>query len=56
MALLGHVPAEGEEATSDGLKLVVKKMKGNRIQELLVSWEPAEEAGSEEEENYVPEE
>lgn len=47
LALLGHLPAEGEEVTHDGLKLVIQKVKDNRIQELMVTWEAEKESGPE---------
>jgi len=43
LTLLGHFPAEGEEATHDGLKLVIQRVKDNRILEILVTWEAERE-------------
>jgi CBS domain containing-hemolysin-like protein len=36
---LGHIPAEGEQFTYDGLKFAVTKVEGNRIEEVTITRE-----------------
>ena len=39
LAELGHIPAEGEQFTHDGLKVTVTKVEGNRIEEVTITRE-----------------
>ncbi|MFC1999822.1 hemolysin family protein [Chloroflexota bacterium] len=40
LSLFAHMPDEGEEAVDEGLRIVIQKVKDNKIQELLLSREP----------------
>jgi CBS domain containing-hemolysin-like protein len=42
--LLGHVPAEGETVTLDGLRFTAEQVQGRRVARVLVQREPAEVA------------
>jgi len=39
LQLLGHIPKQGEQLRYKGLKLVVTKMRGNKIEEILLTKE-----------------
>jgi CBS domain containing-hemolysin-like protein len=39
LAELGHIPAEGEQFTRDGVKVTVTKVEGNRIEEVTITRE-----------------
>jgi CBS domain containing-hemolysin-like protein len=46
--LLGHVPAEGETVTLDGLRFTAEQVQGRRVARVLVQREPAEAASDSE--------
>ena len=39
LSLLGHIPRQGEQLRYKGLKLIITKMRGNKIEEILLTKE-----------------
>ena len=39
LSLLGHIPRQGEQLRYRGLKLVITKMRGRKIEEILLTRE-----------------